>query len=157
MIHTAVQKVPVVGHQQEAPPQSGQVAGHQLPPGAVQMVGGLIQHQIGPLLQKQRGQQSPGLLPAAEGVKRALQDLLLQSKQIQLPPQPPLRPLRHQPGQHLPGGKRGVGYRLWNTAAGLRTGNVPLSFQPALQQPQQGGLAPAVPAHQPQLPIGIQL
>ena len=94
MVHAPVQKRPVVGDKQEAPAAVAEILGKQLPPLLVQVVGGLVQHGPAPLVQKQGGQEHPGLLPSAQGGEGALQHLLIQPQQGQLPDPLPLLCLR---------------------------------------------------------------
>ena len=64
VIHTPVQKIPVMGHEDKAF-LSLQIAHHTLPGLHIQMVGGLVDQQEGVLSGKEPGHHNPGLLPAA--------------------------------------------------------------------------------------------
>ena len=72
MVHTAVQKIPVMGYQQEAP-LSPQVRCHRPPSSSIQMVGGFVDEEIAVLPAEQRRQQALGPLPVGEGIKGAVQ------------------------------------------------------------------------------------
>ena len=156
MVGAAVQKGPVVGDQEKAPVQPPEVVGHQGPALGVQVVGGLVNHGVGVLPEKEGGQQGPGLLPAAEGGEGPVQDLPLQPHLGQLPVQPPRLLRRRLLQQQRPDRPHGVGHRPGPAQAGDRAGDGPPALRLPRQQLQQGGLAPAVPAHQAQLPAGIQ-
>ena len=157
VVHAPVQKGPVMGDQEEPPAQPPEIPGGQRPPRLVQVVGGLVDHGVAVLLKEQGGQPGPGLLPAAEAVKGPLQQLLPQPQLVQLPQELPLVLLRHSVHQHVTGGPLGVPDGLRHIEGPLRPDQGPLPLQTALQQTQQGGLAPSVPTHQAQLPIGVPL
>ena len=146
-----------MGHQQKAPVQPPEVVGHQRPSRAVQVVGRLVDHGVGPLVQKEGGQQGSGLLPAAEGGEGPVQQLLPQPQLGQLPDQPPLLLRRHTLKQQVQRPPGRVGHRSGPAPAGLTQRDNPLPLQLPGQQTEQGGLAPAIAAHQPQLPVGVQL
>ena len=146
-----------MGHQQKAPVQPAQIVRNQLPPRFVQVVGWLVNHGVGPLVQKEGGQQGPGLLPAAEGGEGAVQQFLLQPQLGQLPAQPPLLLGGHSLQKNVHSSAPGIVYRPGPAQAGLAEGYVPPALQFPRQQAEQGGFPPAVPAHKSQLPVGVQL
>ena len=157
VVHTAIQKSPVVGHQQEPPAQITEVFRHQRPARAVQMVGGLVDHRVGLLVQEEPGQKRPGLLPTAEGGERPVQQFLPQPQLGQLPVQPPLLPRWGVLQQDVPRAPALVRHRPGPQPAAPLEGDGPPALQLPRQQAEEGGLAPAVPAHQAQFPVGVQL
>ena len=156
MVDAPVQKGPVVGDQEKAP-LPGQVVPHQGPSGGVQVVGGLVNEEEAVVPEEEEGQEEPGPLPVGEGGKGPVQHPLLQAQQPQLLHQPPLLQLRAQGLRHRPSLRLRVGHLKGKVVKGLRGGDgagIPPLPQ---EQPQQGGLAPAVAADEPQPPVGVQL
>ena len=111
MIHTAIQKGPVVGNQDLAPfPR--QPAGY-LPPGfPVQMIGGLI-NQVETVFPEEEGrQQRLGLLPLGEAVKGPPLGFLRKAQKPKLPQQLPVPGLPAVLLQHLHGQPVPMGHRV---------------------------------------------
>ena len=88
VIHTAVQKGTVVGHQQEAL-FAAEIAAHQRPPHLIQMVGGLVDEKKAVFPGKEHGQQELGLLAAGQRGKGTVQCVLRYLQRRQLPQEPP--------------------------------------------------------------------
>ena len=145
-----------MGDQKEPllPPQVGR---HLGPAPGVQVVGGLVDQRNPPRLQEQGRQQHLGPLPLGQGGKGPLQGLRLQPQQRQLPLHLPALRGGTQPGEHRLHRPGRVGDRGGEIAEPGRGLDAPPVLQLPHQQPEQGGLAPAVAAHQPQLPVGVQL
>ncbi len=157
MVGAGVQKGPVVGHQKEAPVQPPEVPGCEVTSGLIQVVGRLVQHGVAVLLAEQPGQLGPCLLSAAERGERPLQNLLRQPQAVQLPQEHPFLLPRDPLHKDLPGRPLRLIHRARKIDGAVRTGEGPAAGQAPLQQTEQGRLAPAVAAHQPQLPPGVQL
>ena len=68
MVHTAVQKITVMAHQNKAGLPL-QIPGHRFPALSVQVVGGLVDEQKPLFLTEQRPQQQFGLFPAGKSEK----------------------------------------------------------------------------------------
>ena len=156
VVHTLVQERPVMGHQQKSP-LPGQIAPQLPPPLQVQVVGGLVDQQKGILLQKHGRQQHLRPLPVGEDGEGLFQGLLRQVQQPQLPLDLPVLRLRRDLPHHLqpcPGQVRhlvGEVLERHGGGDGAAVGVLPL------QQPQEGGLPPAVPPGESQLPAGVDL
>ena len=156
MVDAPVQEGPVVGDQEKAP-LPGQIVPHQGPSGGVQVVGGLIDEEEAVVPEEKKGQQEPGPLPVGEGGEGPVQDPLVQPQLPQLLHQPPLLQLRAEGLRHRLPLRLRVGHIEGKVVEGHRGRDdaaVPLLSQ---EQPQQGGLAPAVAADEPQPPVGVQL
>ena len=156
MVHAAVQKPAVMGHQNIAP-LAPEIPGHQRPPLHVQMVCWFVNEGKPPLVQKEGRQQSPGPLPVGEGGKGAFQQLRLQLQWGKLPQQLPLLGLGTQFQQdlsraslHFLNGRGKIAHRH-------RAENGPAIRKFPLEQPQQCGLSSAVASHKSQPPTGVDL
>ena len=156
VVHAAVQKGLVVGDQDEAL-LAVQIAAQQLPPPAVQVVGGLVDEQEAVLPQKEGGQEELGPLPVGEGGVGPPEDPLIQLQLGQLPQQPPAGQPRTAAGGDLLSALAPVLHREGEVVEGHRGADGAPVFVLAHQQPQEGGLPPAVPAHEAQPPVGVQL
>ena len=121
------------------------------------MVGGLVDQQKGILLQKHGRQQHFRPLPVGEDREGLLQGLFRQVQEPQLPLDLPVLRLRGDLPHHLqpcPGQVRhlvGKVLERHGGGDGAAVGILPL------QQPQEGGLPPAVPPGESQLPAGVDL
>ena len=136
---------------------AGEIAAHYPAALQIQMVGGLVQQKEGPLTEKKGGQEHLDLLAAGEGGVGAEQDPGIHLQRVQLlvyTPEFQSGLLLLQNGQGVPLRR---GHRGGEAVKGYRHGNRAVVFVLPLEQPQQGGLAPAVAPHQTQPPVGIQL
>ena len=156
VVHAAVQKRAVVGHQQKAP-FAPEIAADQLPACPVQMVGGLVDQQEAVVPGKEHGQQNSGPLPAGERGKRAVQCLLRDLQRRKLPQKAPLGHLRADGRQQLQGALLRVRHRVGKVVeAHAGADGSPVGVH-SLQKPEQGGFSPAVAAGGIQPPVGVDL
>ena len=155
VVHAPVQEPPVVGHQDEAL-LFLQVGRHHGPGLGVQVVGGLVDEQEVPLVQKQGGQQHLGLLAVGQAGKGAVQRVGPHPQQGQLPLQLPALRAGAHPLQHRAGGAARVGDGVGEIVEGHRGPDGAGVFVPAHKQLEKRGLAPAVAADEAQLPAGVQ-
>ena len=105
VIHAAVQKGAVVGHQQEAL-FAAEIAAHQRPPHLIQMVGGLVDEKKAVFPGKEHGQQELGLLAAGQRGKGTVQCVLRHLQRRQLPQEPPRSHVGADALQQLHGAQR---------------------------------------------------
>ena len=157
VVGAGIQKGPVVGHQKEAAVQPPEVPGCEGASGLIQVVGRLVQHGVPVPLAEQPGQPGPGLLSAAEGGKRAVQNVLVQPQAVQLPQEHPLLLPRDPFQQDLPGRPLRLRHQAWKIDGAVWPGEDSAAGQAPLQQTEQSCLAPAIAAHKPQFPAGVQL
>ena len=103
MVDAAVEKGPVVRHEEKSPLAS-EIGCDLLPPSPVEVVGRLVDERKGVLLEKERCELHLGPLAGREGGKRPPEHLLGESQKRELPRQPPavLRRREHARGP-LPG------------------------------------------------------
>lgn len=127
-VYTAVQKGSVVGYQEKAAIQLPKVVGHQRSAWAIQMVGGLVEHRVRPLVKKEDCQQGPSLFAAAESGKGTIQPLLPHVQLGQLSDQPPLLPRRYIFQQDIQGPTFRMRHRPGQARARLAVGNSPDSL-----------------------------
>ena len=156
VVNAAVQKLPVVGDQNEAllPFQVGR---NQRPGLGIQMVGWLVNQQEVPRIQEQRRQQHLGLLPVGEGVKGPVQNILADMEPGQLPQQLPGLGLGADIQQNVPGVPLRAGDRVREIVK-LNTGaDASLVVVFPQQKVQKGGFSPAISPNKAQLPVGIDL
>ena len=121
------------------------------------MVGGLVDEEEALLPQEEDGQEHLGPLPVGEAPIGAVQDRPVQLQSRQLPLQLPglaaggkaLRHLRHGPLRLL--------HRVGEVGEVHGGANLPLVGVLPQQEPEEGGLSPAVPAHEAQAPVGVDL
>ena len=121
------------------------------------MVGGLVDQKEAVIPGKQGGQEHLGLLPAGKGGKGAAQNVLRHVQLGDFLHEPPHLALR----VHVPGDVQGRFVFVRNgerkVIEGHRRAHRAAAVQFPGQDAQQGGLAPAVAADEPQLPIRVDL
>ena len=103
------------------------------------------------------GSTADNLLSAAEGGKRAVQNVLVQPQAVQLPQEHPLLLPRDPFQQDLPGRPLRLRHQAWKIDGAVWPGEDSAAGQAPLQQTEQSCLAPAIAAHKPQFPAGVQL
>ena len=145
-----------MGHQDEAL-LFLQVGRHHGARFGVQVVGGLVDEQKVPLVQKQGGQQDLGLLPVGEACERAVQHVGPHPQQGELPFQLPAGRAGADAFQHRPGGPVLVGNGVGEVVEGGGGADGAAVFIFAQQQLEKRGLAAAIAADEAQLPAGVQL
>ena len=84
MVHTAVQKCPVVGHQQKSL-LFAKILCNSLAASGVQVIGGLINQQIPGFPAKEGCQKALGLLAVGESCKRAVECFGLHAQKSAFP------------------------------------------------------------------------
>ena len=156
VVHAAVQEIPVVGHQQKAP-LFPEVRRRGPPSGGVQMVGGLVDEEIPLLPAEQRRQQALGLLPAGERVEGPVQRPGVHPQQARLPQKLPLLRRRADGAEDVQRHPGRVRHLIGEVRAGQRMGDAAAMGILPHQQPQKGGLSPAVAAQKAQLPVRVEL
>ena len=155
VVDAAVQETPVVGDEDEAL-LFLQVGRHHGPRPGVEVVGGLVDEQKVPLVQKQAGQQDFGLLPVGEAAEGPLQHVGPDREQGELPFQLPAVRAGADAAQHLPGGAVRVGDGVGEIVERDRGADGAAVFVLPPQQPEKGGLAAPVAADEAQFPAGVQ-
>ena len=156
MVHTPIQKCPVMGNQDKSF-LFHQIITDQLPPLCIQVVGGLVNEQKAVFPQKQGRQQYLGPLPITQGGEGAVQHILRQLQKGEFPQQSPglqhgIHPLQHIYRQILR-----ILHRIGEILK-FHTGvNTPLIGKFPHQQTQKRRFPAAVAPNKSKAPVGIHL
>ena len=156
MVRTGVQQISVVGDQQKAL-LLPKILRHANFRRQIEMIGRLVYQKEIPLPQKHRRQQRLGLFSARKAGKRPIQRRIGNAQQGQLFGDPPFfRAAQCRQGIHRQRLAVGQGTREIIYFRG--TGNRPRIFalEFAVQQFEQSGFPPPVPADKARFPAGIQ-
>ena len=156
MIHAAIQKRPVVGHQNKALFRT-QILAHQPPAPDIQMVCRLVNEQKIVLFGKQYRKLELRLFPVAQGAVGPIKHLVVQLQFCHFPLNLPIFVVRIHGFHRVNGQDALVCHGIWKIRKLHRSGNPALIVVFSQKQIQEGGFAPAVPAGEAQTPVGIDL
>ncbi|MNC24488.1 hypothetical protein D3C75_725430 [compost metagenome] len=156
MVHTIVQKSPVMGYQNIAA-FAPQIVADLLPCSHIQMVGRFINKQEPVFLQEQRRQQHFRLLSVGQGFEGAVQGFLAHLQKSQLPHQLPMDIIRINLRDHIQGIVLRMGNRKREILELHTCAYLAAVFIFAQQQIQEGCFSSAVTPCKPQLPVCIDL